>query len=423
MGCLIVQHLMLNQIIDPSDATVLVSRGEDGSVSQARFDLFSLPRVGNMMAGRPVVDVPGLAERLCGICPVAHHLAGVAALEAMGGPIELTPTVKAVRRLLNFGSVIDSYLLGFIGTNLAQVKVLRQFAKQAMTVAGSPKHFPTTALPGRVSATVDSAALADLATALPAALAAAQEIVASQAGVKAPDGQFPGADAALVDEVGAIDLVGEHLKVVAADGTLIHDGVTSDQWDQTVAEAVPGSSAPRPYLVALGQDNGLYRTGPVAQLRVGWLTTPLAEQARQRWLADCGGAGEARAIIALYCVEAIGQLCLDEVITLDDLGQAVAPNGVGVGVGWVESGRGLLVHRYQCDQDGAVVDATILTPTAQNEPWLAVLLKQACASNDVEAAMEDAIREADPCLPCSTAPQGQMGLVITDQPAVTTRGD
>ncbi|MCL2490012.1 MAG: hypothetical protein FWF36_04705, partial [Propionibacteriaceae bacterium] len=63
--------------------------------------------------------------------------------------------------------------------------------------------------------------------------------------------------------------------------------------------------------------------------------------------------------------------------------------------------------------DGRIVRATILTPTAQNEPWLDGLLTSAVASGD-NLVVEDAIREADPCLPCSSAPAGTMDLVIDE---------
>jgi len=418
------QHLVLDQIIDAADARVVVQRAADGGLLDAHFDMTGLPRVDAMMVGRPVADVPALAERLCGICPVAHHLAGVQALEALWGPVELTPTAQAVRRLLNFGSVIDGHVLGFVSQDLPAVMALRRLAKAAMAAAASPKHFPTTAVPGGVRQAVQPGDVDSVLLQVPPAFEAAQRLVAasSHASLVEADGsqmsqtglaQFTGADVALVDASGMVDLLGARLWAVASDGTVIVDGATPGQWDATVQEARPGESAPQPYLTVLGPQFGLYRTGPVAQLRVGRLATPLAEAARQRWLADGGGAAAARAIVVLHCVEAIGELCQATELTGDDIGLPLAPKNVdGVGIGWAETGRGLLVHRYAGSADGLVTKATILTPTAQNEPWLAALLARASASPDAGMAMEDAIREADPCLPCSTAAPGQMGLVV-----------
>jgi len=407
------QHLQIDQIIDPSDATVIVRRDANGRLLDASFDLSGLPRVDAMMVGRPVADVPALAERLCGICPVAHHLAGVAALEALYGPVTLTPTAKAVRALLNYGSVIDSHLLGFVAQDLDAVKVLRRFARLAMAAAGSPKHFPTTAVPGGVAKAVGLEDLAAVQDAMDEVRRVAQGLVLAHLNDESVSGAFVGADVALITPNGQLDLMGERLRASAADGAMIVDGAVPSQWDAIVRETTAGSAAPRPYLTELGPKDGKYRTGPVAQLRVGRLATPLAAAAQQQWLAGGARATAARAIIVLHCVEAIGRLCETPQLTLDDLGEPLQMSKAGgTGVGWIETGRGLLVHRYVASSSGAVVSAQILTPTAQNEPWLAELLRQACDNPDTELAMEDAIREADPCLPCSTAPRGQMGLVV-----------
>ena len=68
--------LRLDQFVDPNEATVIYTRDESGTVIDARFDLSGLPRLDPMLIGRPAADVPDIVKRLCGICPVTHHLAG-----------------------------------------------------------------------------------------------------------------------------------------------------------------------------------------------------------------------------------------------------------------------------------------------------------------------------------------------------------
>lgn len=86
----------------------------------------------------------------------------------------------------------------------------------------------------------------------------------------------------------------------------------------------------------------------------------------------------------------------------------------GNATGLVDGPRGILAHTYATDAQGVISAATILTPTAQNEPWLADLLTQAISLQDAGRAdaLEQSIREADPCLPISSAPAGQMGLKV-----------
>ena len=408
--------IAINEIIDPSQVRVSVHRDAAGAVLDARFDLSGLPRVDGVLVGRPVAEVPRLVERLCGICPVAHHLAGVAALESLWGVGPLSPTVGLVRRLLNHGSVIATHALGFLDIDRDAVIALRRFGTLTQSAAGSPKHFPTTAVPGGVLSQIGSEQAQGVADAVPGALEAALGLARGVLDSECPVEPYGGADVALVDEDGRVDLLGSRLRAVAADGTVVVDGARAEEWDKLVCEAVPGDAAPQLYLTALGAQAGGYRTGPVAQLRVGELATPQAAGLQREWLAGPQRADAARAILMVHCVEAIDELVHDPLLTSDDIGTPVAASvAEGVGTGWVDTGRGLLVHRYVGGADGLMASASILTPTAQNEPWMAALLRQAASSESgtkLTLAMEDAIREADPCLPCTSAPIGQMGVVV-----------
>jgi NAD-reducing hydrogenase large subunit len=422
-------RVVLDAVLDPFTARVLVSRAADGRVGDARFDLAGLPRVDALLAGRPVREVPSLVERLCGVCPVAHHLAGVQALEALYRVGALPPAATAIRRLLHHGSVLSVHAGRFVITGSDDAIVLRRFAKLAMAAAGSPGHFPVTAVVGGVAAPAAPQAVAQVRAALPEARGAASRLVrAAFAGPARPD-RFEGADVALTDPEGRPDLLGARLRAVSADGGVVIAGAAPAEWDALVAESVPGDPAPRPYLKALGPDRGRYRVGPLAQLRAGPLATPRAAEFQDEWRGggNAGGATGARAVMALHCVEAVGAL-LDavggadaEVVVANAGVIGEAPPPAGVGVGWADGARGLLVHRYAVSSTGALASAQILTPTAQNEPWLAELLRRAVAGAPdgpvpAGAEAEDAIREADPCLPCAAAPPGKMGLLIETVP-------
>ena len=424
------QRWVLDEIVDPFGARVIVERDGDGRARAARFDLAGLPRVDSLLLGRPVRGVPSLVERLCGICPAAHHLAGIRALEALAGAGALTSTAAAVRRLLHHGSAVDAHAMRLLATDRQDAVLLRGFARAVITAAGSPGHFPTTAVPGGVAAPVSKEARDELAHQVQALVQAAYGIARRLLVAGRTRTVFTGADVALADASGIPDLLGDRLRVVAADGTVIEPAARAERWDEIVAEEIPGDPAPRPYLVARGPEEGRYRVGPVAQLRVGRLTTPVSAELQTDWLTTHGDARAARAIMTVHSMEAIGQL-LDQDALVS--GSVTRPAGrfdrAAVGVGWVDGPRGLLVHRYATAADGTVVAATILTPTAQNEPWLAELLRQAADASPADARstefdMEDAVREADPCLPCSSAPAGAMGLLVetTAPPAYPQTG-
>ena len=303
--------------------------------------------------------------------------------------------------------------MSLIVTDQGEALVLRRFAKAVMTAAGSPGHFPATAVPGGVVAPVDLTQR-DLCLGLLAeAYEAARRVVEHRLDIPHPPDSFGGADLGLVDGQGHVDLFGMTLRAVAHDGTPVIENTQADEWDTLVAEAVPGSSAPKPYLVALGPDSGAYRVGPVAQLRVGTLSTPQAAEYQRVWSKGCG-ARSARAIVILHAIEVIDEVLNDPQTISGEVALPWSPHlPAAVGIGLVDGARGLLVHRYHTDETGHVKAASILTPTAQNEPWLGGLLREAVDGSQSERdGIEDAIREADPCLPCSSAPSGTMDVVV-----------
>ncbi|WOP18678.1 nickel-dependent hydrogenase large subunit [Raineyella sp. LH-20] len=451
------QRWVLDEIVDPFGAKVVVDRAPDGTVREARFDLAGLPRVDPLLTGHLAAEVPSLVERLCGVCPAAHHLAGIRALESLAGGVELPVAAVLSRQLLHHASAISTHAVRAVTTNRDDAMTLRRLAKQVMTAVGSPGHFPATAVPGGVATPIDAEARDRCRALVPDALAAATRIADRTLPLAGPVDDFPGADVALADEDGRPDLLGSRLRAVAADGRVIIDAAPVGEWDGLVAESMPGDSAPRPYLIAVGPEHGQYRVGPVAQLRIGRLTTPRAAALQDEWSRRGGHAAGARTVITVHSVEVIAAILdrpelLDGRILVEPAAHSGA--GAGVGIGWVDGPRGLLVHRYRTVDDGRVGAATVLTPTAQNEYWLALLLRRAVAADrdapgpdDVpgHAAdrgdtgpgeqghgdpagpygppmaarrlvdLEDAIREADPCLPCSSAPAGAMGLVVEER--------
>jgi NAD-reducing hydrogenase large subunit len=400
----------------PLSARVVVERDQNGRTESASLDLAALPRVDALLIGQPVAEVPSLVERVCGICPAAHHLAGIRALEALAGLTTLPPTAEAVRRLLHHGSAVSTHASRFVSSHREASLLLRAFGVSAMAAAGSPRHFPTTAVVGGVVGPVSASARDELGALLGAAIAAAMGLASALVVDDEQGCAFTGADVALVDCSGRPDLLGERLRAVTADGEVVHAAAPADGWAALITEAQPGSPAPRPYLVSLGPVLGEYRVGPVAQLRIGELTTVGARELQGRWLAAGGSARAARAIMMLHSVEAIGELVASSALVAGPCTTATAGLPRAEGVGWVDGPRGLLVHRYVSAADGVASGVTILTPTAQNEPWLAGLLRAVIDASPADGpdrlALEGAIRETDPCLPCSSALPGTMGLQV-----------
>ena len=333
--------LRLDHFLDPFEARVVVT--EHGP----RFDLSALPRLDHMLLGRNVLEVPDIVKRLCGICPVTHHLAGMRALDSLFDAPP-PPAARNVRALLHYGSVLDAAAPKLFGHAPERAVELKRFGKAVLALAGCPGHFPDVAIPGGVR----ESRLGPLEVPEPVFVP----------NLDWEDG-FTGLSLCLETE-GEFDPLGGWLST----------GEPVNEWPQLITEADPGQPAPRP--LYRGRP---YRVGPLAQFGS---MHPLAAQVTQ-------------------LNHALAQV--KRLLRADYSGPWVTPGSLrdGTGVGLVDGPRGILAHVYTA-ADGVLVSCQILTPTAQNEPWLADML----GALDPEAA----IRAADPCLPCTSAPEGQMNV-------------
>ena len=410
----------LDEIIDPLEGRVVVSKDRQGQ-SQARFDLQGLPRVDAMLVGKSALEALKMTEHLCGICPVAHHLAGMRALDVLSQSEPLSKAAELTRRLLHYGSIVQTHSLRFLMQDRDAGIAIRLVAKKMLVAAGSPGHFPVSALPGGVRALPELKALKNLDEALPDAIEAAEELcdlafrLSKESRLAAA---FSGSEVALINEDANPDVFGTRVRVVLEQKII--DEFSFSKWNERIREENPHTPAPRPYLRALGVNEGRYRVGPVSQLSIGTLPSPKAAAAQERWLAESRNAQPARAIITLHLLERTTELVkqLSRLVGQVNSEEHTAGRPVkfssGQASGVVDGPRGILAHTYATDTEGMITQATILTPTAQNEPWLAQLLTQAIALDgaQTQGALEESIREADPCLPLSSAPSGQMGLKV-----------
>ena len=369
------EKLFLDAVIDPLAATVIVE-GE-GNERTARFDIAGVPRVDKLLVGKRASEVPTIVTRLCGLCPVTHHLAGMRALDQLVGSSDsMSEQAVQLRRLLHAGSVLDTLAPRLLPDHGLEI---RKFAKLVLRAAGCPGHFPDVAIPGGVHAHAD----ADEVKRAAEGVSTIRSLLPSQP--VEPVEQHPPklADLFACDADGAADPLGE--RIAARFEGELHLFPAHDFYEH-VREQHPGAITPRPQVLIDGHWRD-YRVGPVA--RFPHLSARDAQFALVRSVLD-----------DIEKLLQVPELLAEPVVVDNSLRD-------GTATGIVDGPRGLLVHRYTVE-DGNLSDCQILSPTAQNEGWLARMLTEASTS----AEMEHAIRSADPCLPCTSAPEGAMNINI-----------
>jgi F420-non-reducing hydrogenase large subunit len=83
-----------------------------GDVENAYLQIPELRGFERFSEGRRAEDMPQITSRICGVCPVAHHLAATKALDDAFN-VEPTSAAKKLRELLYCGYIIYDHILHF----------------------------------------------------------------------------------------------------------------------------------------------------------------------------------------------------------------------------------------------------------------------------------------------------------------------
>ncbi|MDZ4264587.1 MAG: nickel-dependent hydrogenase large subunit, partial [Mycobacterium sp.] len=249
----------------------------------------------------------------------------------------------------------------------------------------------------------------------------------------------PALSMCLVNPDGDVDYYHGALRVVDGDKRVVREIDYHDYLDHFSEAVEPWSYMKFPFLKDLGRERGSVRVGPLARMNVtGTLSTPLAQEALERFHAYTGGAPNnmtlhtnwARTIEVLHAAEVIEQLLHDPDLQADDLVATPAAGAwVGEGVGVVEAPRGTLLHHYRAGPEGDITFANLIVATTHNNQVLNWTVRSVAEDHLVghgeitEAmmnAIEVGIRAFDPCLSCATHAFGQMPLIVTVHDAAGT---
>jgi NAD-reducing hydrogenase large subunit len=438
---------------------------DHGHVQQARLHIVEFRGFEKFIEGRPYWEVPVMVQRLCGICPVSHHLAASKAFDRVVGATPITPSAEKIRRLMHYGQVMQSHALHFfhlaspdllfgfdsepsrrniVGVAAAHPDIarkgvlLRKFGQEVIRATSGRRVHGTGSVPGGMNRHVSVADRALLQADLGDMFAWAHDAVglAKTLHTRNPAlhdhfGAVPSPMLSLVRADGALDLYDGVLRARDAKGGLIFDGASDQGYLDLIEEEVkPWTYMKFPFLRSLGPAHGWYRVGPLARLQnCDFIPTPLAEAERREWLAWGQGRPShaplayhwARMIELLHCVEVIAQL-LDEpdILAGDLMASALRRPGPRAGVGVIEAPRGTLIHHYEVGDDDLVSHCNLIVSTthnnqAMNESVRAVAREYLDGQVLTEGLLnhiEVAIRAYDPCLSCATHALGQMPLDV-----------
>jgi NAD-reducing hydrogenase large subunit len=442
-------------------AKVSIHLNEDGKVSGAQLHVTQVRGFEKFTEGRPFYEMPGITARICGICPVSHLLASVKACDAIMA-VEIPEAAVLLRELLHCGQFVQSHALSFfhlsspdllLGMDSDPAKrnvlgviekhpalardgiALRKFGQQVIEGLAKERIHPSWTVPGGVNAPLTAAVRDRILGELPKAKAIARRTLEFFKSVLdqfqeevATFGNAPTMYAGLVGPSGALELYDGSIRFRDSEGAIVADQIRPRDYAQYIGEAaVPTSYLKAPYFKPVGYPEGVYRVGPLARLNAAdRIATPDAQKEFEEYHQRCGAVVQsafhyhyARLIEALYALERIGILLEDERI-LDERVRAHAGVNALEGVGVIEAPRGVLIHHYKVNDEGAIVWANLIVATGHNNLAMGRSVEQVARhfvdGNKLQEGMlnrvQAVIRAYDPCLSCSTHASGQVPLRV-----------
>ena len=450
---------------------VTIHLDENANVVQSRLHIVEFRGFERFVQGRPYWEAPVLVQRLCGICPVSHHLAAAKALDVIVGAGTgdgLTPTGEKMRRLMHYGQMFQSHALHFfhlaspdlllgidadpairnvIGVILnfkdlaVQGVMMRKFGQEIIRATAGKKIHGTGAIPGGINKNLS---LAERDEFLKGAdpLNIDKMIEWAQASVdlfKAYHkdhsdmidnfAKFPSSHLSLVRKDGAMDLYHGVLRAIDTNGKkILHDVDYQDYLEYIGEEVKTWSYMKFPYLREYRKKDGWYTVGPLARLNTcDFIPTPLAQKECEIFKAYTNGKPNnmsmhmhwARLIELLHSAEMMKELLNDPDILGDDLVTKGTKQKEGVGV--IEAPRGTLFHHYRINDNDQIDMANLIVSTTNNNQPMNNAVRIVAENmmtghkeitEPMMNAVEVAIRAYDPCLSCATHALGKMPLEI-----------
>ena len=397
-------------------------RIRDGHVEEVELQIYEPPRFFEaFLRGRDFKEAPDITARICGICPVAYMTSAFNAMEDAIG-VEVDEQIHKLRRLMYCGEWVESHALhvfllhapDFLGFESAWAMArdhrevvegglkIKTMGNGLLRAVGGRAIHPVNV---RVGGFYKAPAKADLEALVPdleEARELARKSVAWVAALDFPDFEQDYEFVALRHpDRYAI----EDGRLVSSAGLDIGPGEYEEHF---VEEQVPHSTA----LHSRTADGGTYFLGPMARYSLN--SAQLSDVAREA--AERAGLGDAcrnpfksiivRAVEILYALDEALRLIAD--YEPPDVPATEMEPKAAVGTGWSEAPRGMIWHRYRLEGDGSIAEARIVPPTSQNQARIEqdllefVRPRVDLPDDRLQWECEQAIRNYDPCISCST---------------------
>ena len=442
---------------------VSIALNDDGNVENAHANVLEFRGFESFLKGRHISKAPTLVTRICGVCPVPHHLVSLKAIEN-GLGIEPSDTIKYLREIMLASEHVSDHLLhmfflagpdillpdlppekrGLITVYEKYPKVvkdvfsIRETTQSIISALGIQAVHPLTVIPGCITKTFTRTEGRNMLQGIKEGkkkllsfhddvlLPRIEKSIKEYEGLGRLNSNFVG-----LVKGNDIEIYDGLLRVVDPNGEKLAEFKPEKSFDYISERVVDYTYAKSAYLKKTETKNGMYRTGPIGRVNVAKsASTEYANKYLKEFKSLFGDVAQetlalnyARYISTVYAIERVEALMEEKELLVNEPVKPVDYKE-GEGISVIEAPRGVLLHHYKWNKDGYITSANIITPTNGNSYAIDSSLKGVAERSIKEGKIDEnqlendigmTIRAYDPCLSCATHTSGDQFIIeITD---------
>jgi F420-non-reducing hydrogenase large subunit len=435
-----------------------------GGVENAYLQIPELRGFEKFSEGRLAEDMPQITQRICGVCPEAHHIASAKTLDDLFHVDPPSPAKKLRELFYSSFYVTDHtthfYILGgpdfVMGPDapVAERNILGVIGKVGLELAGAViktrmrnHHIiqmlggravhPVFGLPGGVSKGLNEEERKEVEEIAKESLEFAKISLKVFDDIVLKNKAYVDmilSDAythrtyymGLVDANNKVNFYDGKVRVVDPEGKEFVKYAPHEYLEHVAEHVEPWTYIKFPFLKKVGwkgfvdgKDSGLFRSTPLSRLNAAdGMATPLAQEAYEKFYSTLGGKPVhqtlathwARLVELMYAAERLLELSQDPEITSPNI-RTIPTAKPDEGIGIVEAPRGTLTHHYITDERGIVKKANLIVATVNNAGPINMSIKKAAMelikpgkeiTEGLLNRIEMAWRPYDPCFGCAT---------------------
>lgn len=436
---------------------------DKGDVERAYFQVIDFRGFEKFCEGRAVEEMPTLTQKICGVCPTAHHTASSKALDDLF-KAPPPPAARKLRELMYNAFIFEDHLLHFyflggpdfivdpdapdternilgviskLGSKTGRKVIdMRKRVRGVNAAISGSALYPVCGLAGGISKPLAKEEKTEIESVAKDAVEFAKFTLKIFDDLVLNNKRYADLltnDAFLhktyymgmVDDKGKVNFYDGKIRIVDPHGKEFIKFEAKDYLKHLEERVEPWSYLKIPYLKKIGWNgfidghkSGIYRAGPLARLNVSdGMATPLAQVEYEKMMDALGGKPVhntlayhwARLIEILYAAERMYELAEDEEITSPNV-RNLSIHTPKEGIGVCEAARGTLFHHYKTDDKGITEKMNLLVATQNSaaaicmsiEKVARAFIKGGHVSDGILNMIETAFRAYDPCLACAT---------------------